>query len=53
MTLSQPCAVRFALLALFAPVVFAQPIGEVDTAFKLLGPDHKIVVEAFDDLQFK
>jgi CreA protein len=27
----------------------AQPIGEVDTAFKLLGPDHKIVVEAHDD----
>jgi CreA protein len=28
---------------------FAQKIGEVDTAFKLIGPDHKIVVEAFDD----
>lgn len=27
----------------------AQAIGEVDTAFQLLGPDHKIVVEAFDD----
>lgn len=27
----------------------AQKIGEVDTAFKLIGPDHKIVVEAFDD----
>lgn len=27
----------------------AQQIGEVDTAFQLLGPDHKIVVEAFDD----
>lgn len=27
----------------------AQKIGEVDTAFKLFGPDHKIVVEAFDD----
>ncbi|MBI4757232.1 MAG: CreA family protein [Betaproteobacteria bacterium] len=24
-------------------------IGEVDTVFKLVGPDHKIVVEAFDD----
>lgn len=24
-------------------------MGEVDTAFKLLGPDHKIVVEAYDD----
>ena len=27
----------------------AQQIGAVDTAFKLIGPDHKIVVEAFDD----
>ncbi len=27
----------------------AEHIGEVDTAFKLLGPDHKIVVEAYDD----
>ncbi|MDM7270530.1 protein CreA, partial [Klebsiella grimontii] len=24
-------------------------IGSVDTVFKFLGPDHKIVVEAFDD----
>jgi CreA protein len=30
-------------------VVQAQPIGEVDTVFKWLGPDHKIVVEAYDD----
>ena len=27
----------------------AQAIGEVNTAFKLFGPDHKIVVDAFDD----
>ena len=27
----------------------AEEIGSVDTEFKLLGPDHKIVVEAFDD----
>lgn len=27
----------------------AEEIGSVDTAFKLLGPDHKIVVEAYDD----
>ena len=27
----------------------AQPIGEVDTVFKWIGPDHKIVVEAYDD----
>ena len=27
----------------------AEEIGSVDTAFKLIGPDHKIVIEAFDD----
>jgi len=26
-----------------------EPIGEVDTVFKFLGPDHKIVVDAYDD----
>jgi CreA protein len=32
-----------------AAAVQAQPIGEVDTVFQWLGPDHKIVVEAYDD----
>lgn len=27
----------------------AETIGEVDTVFKFIGPDHKIVVEAYDD----
>ena len=27
----------------------AEEIGSVDTQFKLFGPDHKIVIEAFDD----
>lgn len=27
----------------------AEEVGSVDTAFQLLGPDHKVVVEAFDD----
>lgn len=27
----------------------AEQIGSVDTAFKLIGPDHKIVIEVFDD----
>jgi CreA protein len=31
----------------------AQRIGEVDTVFKLIGPDHKIVVEAYDDPEVK
>lgn len=29
--------------------VIADEVGEVSTAFKLLGANHKIVVEAFDD----
>ena len=29
--------------------VTAQEIGSVDTAFQWLGPNHKIVIEAFDD----
>ncbi len=30
-----------------------EEIGSVDTVFKWLGPDHKIVVEAFDDPDVK
>ena len=30
-------------------LVHAEPVGEVDTAFKLIGPDHKVVVDAYDD----
>jgi CreA protein len=38
-------------LAGLAVVALAQAelIGEVDTVFQWLGPDHKIVVEAYDD----
>lgn len=39
------------LVALAAATVRAEPIGEVDTVFKLIGPDHKIVVDAHDDPQ--
>jgi len=35
-------------LALVA-AAHAEPIGDVDTAFQWIGPDHKIVVEAYDD----
>ena len=31
----------------------AEQVGSVDTVFKLLGPDHKILVEAFDDPDVK
>ena len=38
------------LLALLAAgAARAEPIGEVDTVFKLIGPDHKIVVDAYPD----
>ena len=29
----------------------AEVVGDVDTVFKFIGPDHKIVVEAYDDPQ--
>jgi len=34
------------ILASFLTSAAAEPIGEVDTVFKLIGPDHKIVVDA-------
>ena len=37
------------VLSLTPLALCAEPIGEVDTAFKLIGPDHKIVVDAYDD----
>ena len=37
------------LLLCIAGFAVAEPIGEVDTVFKLIGPDHKIVVDAYDD----
>ena len=40
-------AMAFALTLLGA--ARAEQIGEVDTAFILIGPDHKIVVDAYDD----
>jgi CreA protein len=38
-----------ALLLLSASAVVAEEIGSVDTVFKFIGPDHKIVVDAYDD----
>jgi CreA protein len=39
-----------AIVAVLLPgLAQAEEIGHVDTAFKLLGANHKIVVEAFDD----
>jgi CreA protein len=44
-------AMRFACFALaFAPLLAkAEQVGEVSTVFKFLGPNDRIVVEAFDD----
>lgn len=44
----QSCAVLLGFAAV-AALAHAEMIGDVDTAFKLIGPDHKIVVEAYDD----
>jgi CreA protein len=43
-----PIGLLFVLL-LASPPLLAEPIGAVDTAFVLIGPDHKIVVDAYDD----
>ncbi len=40
---------RFLLLLLLPLAAHAELIGSVDTAFKLIGPDHKVIVEVFDD----
>ena len=46
---------KHALLLIALPVFLAaasagaEEIGSVDTEFKLIGPDHKVIVEAFDD----
>jgi len=39
----------FLLAALGATAARAEPIGDVNTAFQWIGPDHKIVVDAYDD----
>lgn len=44
-----PLLVTLPLLTAFAQGADADRVGEVSTAFKLLGPNHKIVIEAFDD----
>ncbi|HET8747154.1 MAG TPA: CreA family protein [Ramlibacter sp.] len=37
------------LVLVSLPPALAEQIGEVDTAFKLIGPNHKVVIEAYDD----
>jgi CreA protein len=38
-----------AALPLACAVAHAEEIGAVSTAFQLLGPNHKVVIEAYDD----
>ncbi|MCU7783834.1 protein CreA [Lelliottia amnigena] len=42
-----------ALMVLVGRTALAEEVGSVDTVFKVFGPDHKIVVEAFDDPDVK
>jgi len=41
------------IVTLCSASAYAEEIGSVDTVFKMFGPDHKIVVEAFDDPDVK
>jgi CreA protein len=45
----RPLRIVVVVLALAAAFARADSIGEVDTVFKWIGPDHKIVVDAYDD----
>ena len=47
------CLATIALTALASLPSRGEQIGEVDTVFKLIGPDHKIVVDAYDDPEVK
>ena len=42
-------ALTSALLLAACSVASSEEIGAVDTVFKFIGPDHKIVVDAYDD----
>lgn len=43
------CLAAAALLLSTIGVAQAERVGAVDTVFKLIGPDHKVVVDAYDD----
>lgn len=47
----RPAHITLFAAAALAPFVSAigEEVGSVDTVFKLVGPDHKIVVDAYDD----
>ena len=43
------CMATLLCCATIVSASHAEEVGSVDTKFKMLGPDHKIVIEAFDD----
>ena len=45
----QNCLLSLVLLLAACGKAGGESVGEVDTVFKFLGPDHKIVVDAYDD----
>ena len=49
LTLIITCTLYASIGMLYSAIGMAEEIGSVDTAFKLIGPDHKIKIEAFDD----
>lgn len=50
--MKKPVLLLWLMLCLFSNA-HGQSIGEVDTVFKFIGPDHKIVVDAHDDPKVK
>lgn len=43
------CRLAVFVMPIFSFATAAETVGEVDTVFKLIGPDHKIVIDAYDD----
>ena len=48
-TIASLAATALLALAALSSPARGETVGSVDTAFKLIGPDHKVVVEVFDD----
>ena len=48
-----PFRLLLALACAIPALVQAETVGHVDTAFKLIGRNHQVVVEAFDDPKVK
>lgn len=51
--MKRKCLILCLTIGAMSQFAHAEEIGSVDTVFKIFGPDHKIVVEAFDDPDVK